>query len=64
MTKSRDAGQDLIGRFGPDKRSGRRVRHRDVLANRGFKGTRARMGPALDLLLGQGGEPALDEVQP
>src|SRR5215831_21276794 len=64
MTKSRDAGEDLIGRLGPDKGSGRVVGHRDVLADRGFKGARARVSPALDLFLGEGGEPALDEVQP
>jgi hypothetical protein len=36
MTRSRDAGEDLIGRFGPDKGSGCRGGHREVLADCGF----------------------------
>ncbi len=33
MTRSRDAGEDVIGRFGPDKGSGCRGGHREVLAD-------------------------------
>src|SRR5262249_2085394 len=64
MTKSGDAGEDFISRLGPDKRAGSLVRHRDVLADRSFKGPGAGMGAAFDLLLGQGSEPTLDEIEP
>lgn len=64
MTKSGDACEDLIGRLGPHERLGLLVRHHDIVAERRLQGSCTGMRPALDLLLSQGGEPPLPEVEP
>src|SRR5439155_27348697 len=64
LTKSRHAGEDLVCGFVPHKRSGGLVADRQVLPNRGLEGAGAAMRTALDLLLGQRGEPAFHQVEP
>ena len=64
LTKSGDLGEDFVSSFGPDEWFGRPVADGQILPNGGFQRARAAMGAALDLLLGQRGEPALDQVEP
>src|SRR5688572_8015093 len=64
MTKSSDAGQDLVRRLRPHKWFGCRIAERDVGENGRLEGARAPVGPAFDLFGGQEGEPAFDEIKP
>jgi AraC-like DNA-binding protein/CheY-like chemotaxis protein len=64
LTKSGDLGEDFVSGFGPDEWFRRPVANGQILANGGFERPRAAMRAALDLLLRQGGKPALDQVQP
>src|SRR5215472_12407605 len=64
MAKPSDTGQDLIGGFSPDEGPRSFVRDAEVLLDGGAEGTRAAVGAAPNLFLGQGREPPLDEIQP
>ena len=59
-----DARQNLVGGFRPDKGSALGVVRLDELADRRFQRGDASMHAAPQLLGGQLGEPALNEVQP
>ncbi len=63
LTKSSDLGEDLVSRFCPDEWFRLPVADGQILPNGGFERQRAAMRAALDLLLGQCGKPALDEIQ-
>ena len=64
MTKSCDAGEDLVGRLRPHEGLGGGIVEGDVVRDGGLQGMRAPMGAALDLFLGQRREPAFDQVEP
>lgn len=64
MTKSRDAGQDLVRRFGPHEGRGVCVGEVDVLANGVLELPRAAVNTPADLFLSQHGEPPLHEIDP
>ena len=59
-----DACQDLVGGLGPDEGGATVVVRRDELVNGGCEGADAPMHAASQLLRGQLGEPALNEVEP
>src|SRR5437870_11742620 len=64
MTKPFDGGQDVVGGFGPAKGLGIGVAGVDVGGDSGLqRGSRA-VGAALDLLVGEQREEALDLVDP
>src|SRR6266436_4591202 len=64
MTKPFDGGQDVVGGFGPAKGLGVGIAGVDVDGDGGLqRGSRA-VGAALDLLLGEQREEALDRVDP
>ena len=63
MTIARDAGEDLIGRLGPDRRSRSLVGHGDVL-EMASSSARAGMHEAADLLLRERGKAGLHEIDP
>ena len=64
VTKPFDGGQDVVGGFGPAKRLGVGVAGIDVGRDRGLqRGSRA-VSAALDLLVGEQCEEALDLVDP
>ena len=64
MAEAFDGGQDVVGGFGPAERCEIAVVGLDISLDGGFEfGSRA-VGAALDLLLGQQGEEALDLVDP
>ncbi len=54
MTKSRDAGEDLVGRLGPHERLGASLVIAMYSRIAASSARDAAMGPALDLLLGSG----------
>src|SRR5262245_61482805 len=64
LTKSGDLGEDFIGSFSPDEGLGGPVADGQILTNGRFQGAGTAMRAALDLLFGQRGKPALDQVQP
>src|SRR5678816_3333832 len=64
MTKTFDAGQDLIGRLGPPERLRAFIRDVDVATNGCLQFPGAAMDATPKLFLGEGGEPALYEVHP
>src|SRR5712692_11362721 len=64
MTKSSHTGQDLVGGLRPHEGLWGRIAEGDVGENGGLKGARAPVRPALDLFVGEQGEPAFDEIQP
>src|SRR3979411_125937 len=64
MTKSGDAGEDLISSLGPYKRPRPLIGARDVPGDSGFEFLRAAMHAAAQLLLSEGGKPPLDQVDP
>ncbi len=51
LTIARNAGEDLVGDFVPDKRLGSVIADRQVLTNRRLERPRAAMRAAFDLLL-------------
>ncbi len=64
VTKPFDGGQDVVGGFGPAKGLGVGIAGVDVGGDGGLRrGSRA-VGAALDLLVGEQGEEALDLVDP
>jgi len=64
VTKPFDGGQDVVGGFGPAKGLGVGITGVDVGGDSGLqRGSRA-VGAALDLLVGEQGEEALDLVDP
>ena len=64
VTKSFDGGQDVVGGFGPAKGLGVGIAGVDVGGDSGLqRGSRA-VGVALDLLVGEQCEAALDLVDP
>ena len=64
LTKSGDARENLIRRFGPNEGLGVPVMVVEVVANRRLQFARAAMDSARQLPLGQGGKPALYQVGP
>ena len=64
LTKSGHLGEDLVGGFRPDERPRRVVGDREVLANGGLQRADTAVRAALDLLLAEEREPALDEIEP
>ncbi len=64
MTKSSDAREDFVGRLGPDEGPRSFVRDLDVPRDGCLQLARAPMHAAAQLLVGERGEPALDEVDP
>ena len=63
-SKASDRSQDLISRFGPSKGLGLLVIDRDELPDGGLQLGHTAMRTALDLPLGEQGEPALDLIEP
>src|SRR5215469_8642062 len=59
-----DAGQDLICGFGPDKRFGIFVMHVNVFTDGSFQFFHAAEHAPPNSLVGEFGEPALDQVNP
>ena len=64
MTKAGHALEDLISGFGPHERLRPVVGDLDVASNGRFQLARAAMDAAPELLVGEGGEPALDQIDP
>jgi hypothetical protein len=64
MTKSSHAGQDLVGGLRPHEGLRGGIAEPDVGKDRGLEGPRAPVGGALDLFVGEQGEPAFDEIEP
>ena len=64
LTKSGDAGQDLIGGFGPNERLGGFVIDAQIVANRLFQFASTAVNAASDLLVCQQSEKTLDHVDP
>src|SRR5262245_29099231 len=64
MTESRDALKDLVGRLRPHEGLGMAVGERDVAADGLLEFARAAVDAPTQLLLGERGEPAFDEVDP
>jgi hypothetical protein len=64
LGKARNAGKDLIGGLRPDEGFRIRMMSSDKLANRRLELRHAAVHAAPRLLIGQLGEPALDQVQP
>src|SRR5580698_2782510 len=63
-TETTDGCQDIIGRFGPAERLGRGISDFDICGYRGLEFGDGAMRPALDLLVGQEREEALDLIDP
>ncbi len=63
-TKSSHTGQDLVDRLRPHEGLGSGIAEGNVGKDRGFERRRAPMRPALDLFVGEQGEPAFDEIEP
>ena len=59
LAEALDGSQDVVGGFGPSERMGIAVVGFDIALDGGFE-LGGRWGAALDLLLGQEGEEALD----
>ena len=64
MAEAFDAGEDLVGGFGPDKRFGIVVGLVNIGLNRDFEAVGADKYAALEAAAGQDGEPALYQVEP
>ena len=64
VTKPFDGGQDVVGGFGPAKGLGVGIAGVDVGGDSGLQRGGGAMGAALDLLLGEESEEALDLVDP
>src|SRR5262245_51075928 len=64
MTEPSDALKDLVSGLGPHKRLGMPVGAFDISADGHLEFAGAEMNTATQLLLGQRGEPAFDEVDP
>lgn len=64
ITKSGDAREDFISRFGPHEPLGILVGHGDVLPDRCLQLPGTAMRATVDLFFGQGGEPALHKIDP
>jgi len=64
MTKSRDAGEDLIGRFGPHERLGTFVRDLNVPTDGRLQLACAAMHAASQLFVDERREPAFDQIDP
>ena len=64
LSEARDAGEDLIGALGPDKRSGLRMVRRNEFANGRLQLRDAAVHASTELFVREFGEPALDEVEP
>src|SRR2546425_4272946 len=59
-----DAGEDLVGGFGPKERLGGFVVGGDEFADGGLQFADTAVNPAADLLVGEFGKPPLDQVDP
>src|SRR5947208_874733 len=64
VTKPFDRGQDVVGGFGPAKGLGVGIAGVDVAGDSGLQRDSGAVGAALDLLVGEQGEEALDLVDP
>jgi hypothetical protein len=64
LGEARDAGQDLVRRFGPNEGFGIFVVHVDVLADGSFQLLDAPEHAASNSLVGYFGEPAFHQVHP
>ena len=64
LAEALDGSQDVVGGFGPSERMGIAVVGFDIALDGGFELGGRSVGAALDLLLGQEGEEALDLVDP
>ena len=64
MTEPGHAGEDFVGGLGPRERLRSRIGEREVSLDRRDEFPRAPVRAAADLLLREGGEPALDEIEP
>ena len=64
ITKSSETGENLVSGLGPDERFGLLVIEVEVLTDGMLQLHGAAMRAAFDLTLAQGGEPALDLVEP
>jgi hypothetical protein len=59
-----NAGEDLVGRFDPKERLGSFVVGGDEFADGGLQFADAAVNAAADLLVGEFGKPALDQIDP
>ena len=64
MTKASNACEDFVSGFRPHEGLGVPVRDLDVCTDGGFELPGAPMDPAAQLLVREGGEPALHEIDP
>ena len=64
MRVASDAGEDLVGGFGPNERLGGFVVGGDEFADGGLQFADTAVNPAADLLVGEFGKPPLDQVDP
>src|SRR5262249_49345809 len=64
MTEPGDAFKDLVGSLRPHERLGVSVGHLDVPPDGQLEFAGATVNAAAQLLLGQGGEPTFDQVDP